>query len=996
MTAAKGAALFARAAPRLFSIDAGRPFLADLAAAIRGLVADDDPLALADIEIILPTRRAARALADAFVAAAPGGASLLPRIRPLGDVDEDEIALAPLGDVDLPPAIAPFERRLALARLVASADRAHFAGQENWPAAIAAASALAALLDSFHAEEVDFSALPALAPPEHAAHWQRTLDFLRIVTEAWPSYLAERGLIDPAERRALLIDRETRRFEAAPPAHPVIVAGTTGSAPAVARLIGAVARLERGAAVLPGLDRALSRDARAWNVIEDPHPQAGLKALLEKLAVDPAAVAPWPGSAPDDAPARRARLLSLALRPAEATDDWRDEIAKATAEDPALADACAGLLLVEAEDEESEASAVAILMRETLETPGRSAMLVTPDRTLGRRVAAKMRRWNVTLDDSAGVPFANSPCGTYLRLAAQWLAAPGDPQAALALAKSSLAGFGLDHGARRRAAAALDEGLRGLAPSGGVEGLRARVIAAAERRPALAERAAPVLERFSEAAKGWPQDGAAPFAALLDAHIAAAETLAADDAEPGDARLWRGEDGEAGAMLIADLRMAAPTLERIAPGDYPRAFAQLLSGSTVRRRAPAHPRLSILGPLEARLQSSDLVILGGLNEGVWPGDAGADPFLSRAMRAQLGLPSPERRTGLSAHDFAQGAAAPNVALTRAKRAGGAPTKPSRWIVRLKNILDGAGALDAADRSLSLAAWAAGLDEAGPQRRVPPPRPAPPFDARPRRLFVTQVETWLRDPYAIYARHILGLQSLDPLAEPFGAKHLGKLLHKVFERAAAVPADRSRLSVFVAEEAPAYGLGEVERAFWGSTIERALDWFAAFHAARLALGAPAVLEAQGEAAFAASAGAFTLAAKPDRIDRLASGEAAVFDYKSAKVPSRAEMEHFRVQAPLTALIVERGGFAALGPASIAGFYYLRTLNRKGRGDETGADGADARALLRSLEKGLLSWINAFDDPSTPYLSQPRPQFVDDYSDYDHLARRREWSLGDSEA
>lgn len=994
MTGAANGALFARAAPRVFSIDPGRPFLADLAAALRGLVAADDPLALADVEIVLPTRRAARALAEAFVAGAPGGASLLPRIRPLGDVDEDEIAIDPLGDADLPPAISPLERRLALARMVAAADRAFFAGQENWPAAIAAATALGALLDSFHAEEVDFAKLPALAPPEHAAHWQRTLDFLRIVTEAWPAYLAERGLIDPAERRALLIDREAKRLAAAPPAHPVIIAGTTGSAPAAARLIGVIARLDRGAAVLPGLDRALARDEKAWNAIEDPHPQAGLKALLEKLAVAPAAVAPWPRSGP--APAPRARLISLALRPAEATDDWRDEIARAAREDPALASACEGLSLIEAEDEEGEAAAIAILMRETLETPSRSAMLVTPDRTLGRRVAAKMRRWDVTVDDSAGVPFANSPCGTYLRLVAQWLTAQGDPALALALAKTALAGFGLDAAARRRAVAALDEGLRGLAPSGGVEGLRARVAANAERRPALIERAAPLLDRLAEAAQGWPIEAAAPFADLLDAHLAAAEMLAAAEAEDGATRLWRGEDGEAGAMLLADLRAAAATLGVVGPRDYPRAFAQLLAGSSVRRRAPAHPRLAILGPLEARLQSADLVILGGLNEGVWPDEAGADPFLSRAMRAQLGLPSPERRIGLSAHDFAQGAAAPNVALTRAKRAGGAPARPSRWIVRLKNILAGAGALKAVDRSPMLAAWAGALDDAGPPRRVSPPRPAPPLEARPRRLFVTRVETWLRDPYAIYARYVLGLKKLDPLAEPFDARHLGMLLHKVFERAARDGAGRARLSALLAEEAPAYGLGDIERAFWGPAIERALDWFAAFHAERLAQGAPIVLEAQGEAAFAARAGAFTLAARADRIDRLNDGAAMVFDYKSGKIPSAAEMEKFRVQAPLTALVVARGGFEALGPARIAGFYYLKTLNRKGKGDETGADGDTARDMLQRVEEGLMQWIDAFDDPATPYLSQPRPQFVDEYCDYDHLARRREWSLGDGEA
>ncbi|MEQ8934878.1 MAG: double-strand break repair protein AddB, partial [Amphiplicatus sp.] len=833
----------------------------------------------------------------------------------------------------------------------------------------------------FYAEEVAFSELADLVPVEHAAHWGRTLDFLRIVTEAWPAHLSERGLMDPAERRAKLIDAQAERLSRATPNHPVIVAGTTGSAPAVARLMQTVAALPKGAVVLPGLDRALARDAKAWAVIEDPHPQAGLKALLGAFKLDPAGIAPWPGSDAQCGAAAhnpRAPLLSLALRPAEATDDWRDEVAKASAADPALENACDGLTLIEAADEEAEAAAIALLMRETLDSPGRTAMLVTPDRNLSRRVAAKMRRWSVIVDDSAGVPFANSPCGTYLRLAALWLDAPNDPHAALSLALSTLAGFGLDDRTRAKAVAAVDEGLRGLAPAAGVAGLRAKVAAAAIRKPTLAERAAPLIEQMDEAAQGWPAR-AAPFTTLLDAHIAVAEKLAATDSEDGAKRLWRGEDGEAGAMLLADLRLTAGALGDIAPGDYARAFAQLLAGAIVRRRAPAHPRLAILGPLEARLQSADLVILGGLNEGVWPGDAGADPFLSRAMREKLGLPSPERRVGLAAHDFAQGAAAPKVALTRARRLSGAPAKPSRWIVRLKNILAGAGALETIDASARFAAWTEALDDAGLPVRAKPPKPTPPVEARPRALFVTRVEKWLRDPYSIYAQYVLGLRKLDRVGEPFDARHLGNLLLKVFERAALNGASRDELGALFAEEAARHGFGAVEYAFWGPSIEKALTWFAAFHAERLAQGAPIVLEQNGAAICEAAGGPFTLSAKPDRIDLLKNGEAYLFDYKSGTIPSPAQMKTFRVQLPLTALIAERGGFDALGPARIAGFQYLKTLGRKAdnKGNETGADGAEAQELMRETGDGLIEWINAFDDQSTPYCSQPRPQFTDDF-------------------
>lgn len=987
------ASLFDGPAPRVFSIDAGRPFARDLAAALRASCGDD-PLALSAALIFVPTRRAVRVLMDAFVETAPAGrASLLPSIRALGDVDEDELALdAPEGldDADLLPAISPLERRLALARLVAAAERA-FSGQENWPAALAAAGELGRLLDSFHAEEIPLDRLKDAAPEAHAAHWARALDFLAIVSKAWPAHLAEQGLMDPAERRARLIALETGRLAAAAPAAPVIVAGTTGSAPAVARLMRTVAGLPRGAVVLPGLDAALAADAKAWDAVDDPHPQMGLKAALSEIGVAADAVSRLPGAA---APSPRSALLSLALRPADATDDWRERVNEATARDPAFAAARDGLALIEAESEEAEAGAVAILMREALETPGRTAMLVTPDRHLGRRVAAKMRRWGVSVDDSAGVPFANSPCGTFLRLVAGWLAAPSDPAALLSLARHPLAGFGLEGKARRAAAAAIDLALRGVAPGPGLDGLERKLAAGRDRWESAA---APLMAALKNAVARWPA-GRAPFAAFLDAHLAAAEALAATDAEPGAARLWRGEDGETGAALLTSLRAMAAIAEPVEESDYPQGFMQLLAGASVRRRAPAHPRLSILGPLEARLVSADLVILGGLNEGVWPQDAAVDPFLSRDMRARVGLPSPERRQGLAAHDFAQLAAAPSVALTRARMTGGAPARPSRWIVRLKNILAGADALDAVDETARFSRWLIDLDRPGAVTPVGAPAPRPPLDARPRRLAVTRFEKLMRDPYGIYARHVLGLEALGDHGAPAGAADLGNLLHRTFERfvetgAGPDPAGaRARLAALLAEEAAAYGLDGAMGAYWRTRLDAALDWFLAFDAERRAAGDPAVIEGKGERAFDVAGRPFTLYAYADRIDRLKDGRAHLIDYKSGGLPTLDQMKAaFKPQLPLTALIVEAGGFEALGPAAVAGFGYVKSLNRKGTADDySGAEGADARAMIRQAREGFEKLVAHFDDPSTPYLSQPRPQYADDWGDYDRLARRREWA------
>lgn len=990
-----GSGIFSAEAPRLYSIDPGRPFLIDLASVIRELAARD-PLALSDALVFVPTRRAVRALTEAFIHVARARATILPRIKALGDVDEDELALAPpeLADaIELPPAVSTMERRLVLARFVAAADKT-FAGQENWPAALAAAKELGALFDSFYAEEVDFSRLEGLAPSEHAAHWACSLKFLQIVTRAWPDYLASTGRIDPAERRAKLIDLQAKRFQAAPPKHPVIVAGTTGSAPAVARLMRVVAGLKRGAVVLPGLDRALAGEAKAWRAIDDPHPQSGLKALLAALGAEPRDVKPWPGA---ESASERAALVSLALRPAEATDDWRELVLAASRDDPQLRRASTGLSLIEAADEEKEADACAILLREALEKPGRTAMLVTPDRTLGRRVAAKMRRWGVIVDDSAGIPFSNTPCGTYLRLVAEWIADPIDGVALLSLARHPLSGFGLEAKARFTSVGAVDKGLRGLAPGPDFEAL-ARRLALDEHRANLSR---PVIDALRDAAAIWPKSGAAPFNELLAAHINAAELLASDAEESGATRLWRAEDGEIGSLLIAEIRAMAGTLGTFAAGDYAQAFAHLCAGASVRRKIPAHPRLAILGPLEARLQSADLIVLGGLNEGVWPGDAMIDPFLSRQMRGDIDLPSPERRQGLAAHDFAQLASAPNVALTRARMAGGAPSKPSRWIVRLKNILTGASALPAVDQTARLADWIGALDVAERVQPITAPRPKPPVSARPRKLAVTRFEHLIRDPYSVYARHILGLRKLDRIAEPLAQKHLGSLLHKVFENYSRSGVDprsaeaRAALGRMFDEAAAEAGIAGANLVLWRPKLDAALDWFAGWDGERRAQASLAIVEDEIAAEFQIGAATFTLTARADRIDLTETG-AALIDYKSGFLPTLDQMKTgFSPQLPLTGMIVEAGGLGE--ERRVASFHYVKILNHKGdHRDFSGEESQGARALIEEARKGFESLVAAFDDPETAYSSQPRPQFVNRFGDYDHLARRREWaSEGESE-
>jgi ATP-dependent helicase/nuclease subunit B len=987
--------------PAVYSIAPELPFVDVLAAGLLAR-AGDDPAALARTLVLLPTRRACRALQEAFLRRRGGAGLLLPRLQPLGDVDEDELLLtagdAPLAgdDLDVPPAVAPLSRLLLLARLVAE-DAGAGAGAD--PAtAVRLAESLADLLDGAAIAEISLDRLDRLVPEEFAAHWQTTLDFLAILRERWPRLLADRGEIDLIERRLRLLRTLAARWRTAPPAHPVIAAGSTGSIPATADLLGVVARLAAGEVVLPGLDSTL--DERSWTEAgkDATHPQHALHGLLERIGVAREAVRPWDVPAIAPASSARVRLIAEALRPAETTGDW-------LALKPPPDAAFAGVTRIDAASPRDEAGAIALRLREALEAPGRIAALVTPDRALARRVAAELRRWDIEVDDSAGTPLAATPPGGFLRLVAAAAAERLAPVALLALLKHPLAAGGVAPGAFREQARRLERAvLRGPRPAPDVAGLRAALAQTqgeaggdlARWLDGLEHRVAPLADMMARAT--------APLGDLLRAHLSAAEALAASDAETGAARLWAGEAGEAAATFIAEAVAAAEALPPLSPGRYPALFETLMAGRVVRPRYGRHPRVHIWGPLEARLQRADLMILGGLNEGTWPPEPAEDPWLSRPMRQALGLPPPEFRTGLAAHDFAQACAAPEIVLTRASKVEGTPTVASRWLLRLDALLANdkrwAATLDA--RPL---AWHRFLDEpAEAPRPVPPPRPCPPVAARPRKLSVTAVESWIRDPYAIFARRILRLEQLDPLDADPGVLERGLMIHHALDRflrdhretlpedALARLLDHGRATFGPWLDRPAV------RAFWWPRFRRIADWFVDFERARRAAGMHTLAtEVRGERRIAARAGDFTLTCIADRVDLTPDGALAILDYKTGTVPSARQVDSgLSPQLPLEAAIALAGGLENIAARAVGELAYVKLSGGRDAGDykpvEVRRDGTAIvpEALAAQALEGLARRIARFDDPATPYLSRPHPQWLSRAGDYDHLARVREWS------
>ncbi len=990
-------------AGNVFTIPAGQAF-ADVL--VQGVLSRCDleigPLALADITILLPTRRAARTLSDAF-ARQLGGAAILPQIRPLGDVDEEELLFdAGQDDLVLPPAIAPARRRLLLASLIAHWDRARNGGAASFGAAqaLSLARALAEFIDEAETQQVDLAKLEELADSALAEHWQHVKSFLSLMREEWPKLLTAEGAVNPAERRNLALAALAARYRDHPPTAPVIAAGTTGSIPATRALLHAIARLPNGVVVLSGLDRDL--DQESWTKLDECHPQFGLKHLLAHLGIDRKDVADWPvAAAAADA---RSVLLRETLRPAPTTDAWS---AIAVGGGGQVSEGLQGLTLLETAHPAEEAVTVALILRHVLEEPGKTAALVTPDRNLARRVAAELGRWSIAIDDSAGLPLIQTPPGAFLSLLAQAAADGFPPLGVLSLLKHPLATGGQAPGAFRHRVRELDRLiLRGPRPDPGLDGI-ARTIAAeparakgAARAPLLASLAA-WFEDVSLLLRSWEQalqQPSLPLGELVRLHAQVAEGLAATGEENGSQRLWAGEAGEQAAALMRALWQADASLAPIETAAYPALFRMFAEEQVVRPAYGRHPRLAILGPLEARLQRFDVVVLGGLNEGSWPHAVAADPWLSRPMRKTLGLELPERRIGLAAHDFASLAAAPRVVLTRALKQDGAPTVASRWIERLKQLTRGLGLEEKLASAVPYRAYAASLDlPDGAPLPEPKPAPRPAVRLRPRALSVTEIETWLRDPYAIYAKHVLGLRPLDPLDAEIGPLERGSATHLALEKffkayPGPLPPDAfGRLmaiadTVFTEMAVPAATL-----ALWRPRFARAAQWFLDVERERRLSIDKSFAEITGTRTFDAPAGRFTLRGRADRIDVLKSGSAAILDYKTGNPPSKKQVETLLApQLPLEGAILAAGGFAETGPLASSELVYIR-LSGGATAGEVRPVGANVPELVEKSAQLLKDRIALFDDAAVAYAPRIAPLRSDIAGDYDHLARVREWSL-----
>jgi ATP-dependent helicase/nuclease subunit B len=1004
----------------LFNIPASAPFLRTLIDAllagklIEGFPKTRDPLELSRATLYLPTRRACRLARDVFLQHIAGDAAILPRIVAIGDIDDDEIVFAEAAtgalaaqSLALPPALSGLDRDLPMAALILRWAEAIAAGQSdhvplvaNNPAtALALAQDLARLMDDMITRQVSWDRLDELVPDEFDKYWEVTLNFLKFIRAQWPAILSELVRMEPAERRDTLIAAEAARLKKS--TDPVIAAGSTGSMPATAALLETIARLPHGAVVLPGLDTDL--DDKTWATISDDtehghnHPQFAMAGLLARLGVVRSQVATL---APPAAHGREP-IVSEALRPAASSDLWNDRLREADFAKHADA-AMTSIAIIEAANAEDESLAIAVALRETLEHPSKTAALVTPDVALGRRVMAALARWNVPVEDSRGVSLADTPAGLFARLAAEAAIEGAAPVPLLALLKHPSAPFAPE------AVAAIERAiLRGARPRHGTAGLQSALAAFRDDlannragKPSSLHRSDPRLSltdaELDAAATVIAQLKTAlapleqlPRAALPIAAIAArhAEVVAALGGMTQELDEAFDEIGRAGALSVD-------------PSDYAELFHATIAGKTIYRPA-AGARVYIFGLLEARLQSVDRLVLGGLVEGVWPPETRGDPWLSRPMRHELGLDLPERRVGLSAHDFAQALGAPEVILSRSAKLAGAPTVPSRFMQRLAAVAGKARWDLALERGARLIALARQIDEAGAPRPAARPAPTPPLAARPRQLSVTEIEDLLRDPYTIYARHVLKLPPLDDIDSAPGAAERGTVIHDAigeFGRTypAKLPDDPAQALIDIgrATFAPLSEIPEA-RAFWWPRFLRIAEWLAGFETARRANLKSFATEIGGRTEIPFADGTFTLTVRADRVECLADGRYAIIDYKTGAPPSEPQVRTgLSPQLTLEAAILRRGGFKTIAAGgSVAELVYVRLRGGAEAGEEIpipfkeGTPDSQADHALAELSNVL----KKFADSTKPYYSLQHPMWSTHYGTYDHLARVQEWSL-----
>ena len=953
--------------PHIFGTPVGQDFPMALLRGIESRLEHHPPQDWAQAEIFLSTRRMQRKL---FALFAQGPGRLMPKIRLITDLSSD------LTFPHIPKSVHPLERRLEITQLVRQL-LSNSDGLTPRSAIFELASSLANLMEEMQSEGVAPDVISNLDVSDISGHWERALSFINMVR---PYFEGETAPGVEARQRACVMGLAAR-WQHNPPQHPIIIAGSTGSRGTTFELMKAVAGLPKGALVLPGFDFDMPK--HVWDKLIDPrtgedHPQYRFSKLLRALNTEADQVRRWIDEGPPN-PARN-KLISLALRPAPVTHHWRRE-------GPVLKDlesATRDITWLVAPNQRVEAMAIALGLREAAEN-GKVAAVITPDRNLTRRISTALEAWNITPDDSAGISLNFTAPGRFLMHVLDLAKSQITAEVLLVLLKHPLAHSGQDRGQHLLHTRDLELYLRKEGP--------------AYLAPNTLEKWAGKDELRNNwvswinacVFNSWPTR-TSPLKVWLSHHKETSERLS-HGPEGEDGALWKRASGRDTLAAMDDLAKHAHAAGKVELIDYKAILYGVLNGSETRNQNSQHPNILIWGTLEARVQGADLVVLAGLNDGNWPEPPSPDPWLNRSLRLQAGLLLPERKIGLSAHDFQQAIGAKEVWVTRSVKSEDAETVPSRWLNRIENLLNGLSETKEAslvskmhERGNGWLNLVSEMEAVSPPQPTPRPSIAPPVHIRPTQLSITEIKTLIRDPYAIYARHILGLRRIDSLVKKPDAPLRGTIIHQILERfvdsgpwpdvvtakAGLVKTSSSMLIDLVPWPAT--------RRIWQARVERFAQWFAEYEMERQTNFSSTHSEITGKISLPSLG--FTLTGKADRIDIVGDGAAHIYDYKTGSAPSTKEQLYFDKQLLLEAEMLKRGAFKGLGALGVVGAEYI-SLGGQPKHVAAPLDESDIWSEFSKL-------IQAYQNQNQGYAARRAMLTSDAHSDYDHLSRFGEWS------
>jgi ATP-dependent helicase/nuclease subunit B len=922
----------------IYTVPFGQCFLKTLAGALKeGTLLNAAPQAVpfntASMHVWLPTNRSVLGLKESFKMALvphntqPTTPFVLPLMHAFTDLElKNPFMLKEIHD--LPKAIGAFERLALMMDFL----------PKGLPVkkAFAVAQHLIRLHDECIIGDISVASLESLygdsvleSAPEHV---QDAFLNLEILTQHMPKALAKRGLVIESWRRQQAMRYLADYITCFPPSHPIVIAGTTGTVPATRMLLKAVYNLPNGVIVLPGLDG--DEDKTRVQAMRS-HPQHTLFDLCTYLAVEPMTIT----------------LLSDASTPLEVAR-YRDTqcLFKAPPLHQKKKPEDYDPILIECASQSEEARVITAIVREKLFETSYSIAIVTPSQSLMRRLKAELSLYGIIPNDSAGTPLYDTPVGHFLKGLADFLKAPS-AATFIHLSKHPLC-------AKNNRSAHLS--------------FIRRYECLLRKKQQNWDSDEKVL--WVNTLQKWlgKRTECVHFTDFIHFFKEAAEKLS-------DGAVFKNTDGESAAAFFTSLSNTHPFIK----SDFEEAIILLMEmAAPVHDAAGLGSRVRILGTLEARLNTADVIICGSLNEGNWPKTPESDPLLSDGFRVAVGLPSKKRQQGLAAHDFCTSFYASHLYVTRALRDGGESMLESRLWTRLTHYYGGY------DKTYQRIAHYLRPSTATPHL---PPAPTPRRESRPKDYYASHVELLMRDPYAFYVRYILGISPLPLLDEALSAKDKGQAFHAILDKYLTHVSDptEEKLIAFAKPYFETLGArgGGIAQTFWWYRFKRVAQWWHAKLDVELA--SLRQTEVSGEASFIVKGTKITLKSRADRLEvpYVNAHEIPILriiDYKTGTLPTRKSIQNgTSPQLLVEAIIAHNQGFGAKFSAQ----YPLFNLEywRLTGGDPAGeclsvSLDADERVAVQSAMLGVLEY---FMQDQNPYLSSGIGV------DARYLARSEEW-------